>query len=114
MLTTLYIACATLVGVVLGWILGSRRGESAAGMEAELRRQIANRETGLAEARSRENLLLSEKATAAAERDAVREVLTQLQSVQDKSLAQMRESFQALSAEALKENNPAFLHMARQ
>jgi len=107
-----------VLGFLLGWLLASlgllRRKPDAAGMETELRRQITEKDAELQLARSRENGLIAERSSAAAERDAAKSLLLDQQSTHEKSLASLRETFRALSAEALDQNAPVFLRLAKE
>ena len=160
---------ALLLGGIIGWLLGSRRAVAPpdARIEGELRAQLAQRETMLAEIRSQlervgeerasalalqsaaEKQLIEQRqlaaqsetaltgvrgqmtqtstqlATAEARLSATEKMLTEQKSVheqnlaasrqaQDKALADLREAFKALSADALKQTQPEFLRLANE
>ncbi len=93
-MTALYITLAALAGLVLGWILASLRNRGAdSGVEDELRKQISEKDSQLSEARNRENILIAEKSSAAAERDAAKALFEN-----------QKEAFKVMSAEALEQN----------
>ena len=118
-----------LLGFLLGWLLG--RGRAAAPsdnrLEAELRQQVAQREADLA--RERQQLAQTAEARAAAEaqKTSAEKLLTEQRQAheqnlreasgspgQDKAIADLREAFKALSADALKQSAPEFLRLAEQ
>jgi DNA recombination protein RmuC len=118
-----------LLGFLLGWLGGSRRGSTTAPpdnrLEAELRQQVVQRETELA--REREQLAQTAAARAAAEaqknsaekllieqRQLYDQNLREAKLAQDKAIADLREAFKALSADALKQTAPEFLRLAEQ
>jgi DNA recombination protein RmuC len=118
-----------LLGFLLGWLGGSRRGSTTAPpdnrLEAELRQQVVQRETELA--REREQLAQTAAARAAAEaqknsaekllieqRQLHDQNLREAKLAQDKAIADLREAFKALSADALKQTAPEFLRLAEQ
>ncbi len=117
------------LGVLIGWLLG--RGRVAAApppdnrLENELRQQLDQRETELKQ--SREELVGTKTALATAqanhssaetllgEQRALHErAMIEAKAAQDKALADLREAFRAMSAEALKQNAPEFLRLAEQ
>lgn len=137
-ITTLAIISLTaLVGVLLGWFLGASRAKLAdSRIETELRQQLAERDQRVAtlEAGSRE--AGEKRARAEADADAMRRQLAtseeaharrivdqdawfqrqlvDAKTTHEKALNDLKESFKALSADALKENTPAFLALARE
>lgn len=116
------------LGLLIGWLVGSRkRGPtvSNAALEAELRQQLATRETELAQVRgdvvqgktalatAQANQASAEKLLA--EQRALHErAMAEAKEAQAKALADLREAFRALSAEALKQSAPEFLRLAEQ
>lgn len=115
------LAIAFVIGAALGWLAAWLRGSRPAPppdnrLEEELRQQLQKREGELESARGQ----LSE---AKAGREAAQQVLAELRDVhaanlkeaketQEKALADLRQTFQAISAEALKQNAPQFLQLA--
>ncbi len=115
-------------GLLVGWLLASRRTASApvdSRLEEELRLQLKTRETELGQ--TRESLVQSQTslATAQANQAAAEKVLAEQKQLheqnlrdtklaQEKALADLRETFKALSADALKQNAPEFLRLAEQ
>jgi DNA recombination protein RmuC len=123
-----YLAIGLVIGAALGWLLALLRQPAAAGGEpllAELRQQLAHRDSELQQLRNE----LTQAQTAAAAELARREAADQLlaeqralheraladaRAVQDKAIADLREAFKALSADALKQTAPEFLRLANE
>ncbi len=120
-------------GLVIGWLLGTRQPTAPAapapnanaGLETELRQQLAQRDTDLA--RTRDQLTQSQTALATAQANqsaaekmlaGQKELYAQAQAdakaAQEKALADLRDTFKALSADALKQSAPEFLRLAEQ
>ena len=115
-------------GFFIGWLLGSRQAAptaSHAGLETELRQQLAQRDAELT--RSRDQLAQSQTALATAQANQAaaekmlatqKELYAQAQAdakvAQEKALADLRDTFKALSADALKQSAPEFLRLAEQ
>ena len=120
-------------GFFIGWLLGTRKAAAPAapapnanaGLETELRQQLAQRETDLA--RTRDLLTQSQTALATAQANqsaaekmlaGQKELYAQAQAdakaAQEKALADLRDTFKALSADALKQSAPEFLRLAEQ
>src|ERR1017187_2146656 len=109
------LAIAALAGFAVGWLIRSLRGGgSDTRLENELRQQIAQRETELTQLRGR--LTESGNACAAAEasRVAAEKLTADQRALQEKALADLRDTFKALSADALKQSAPEFLRLAEQ
>jgi DNA recombination protein RmuC len=114
------------LGVCLGWVLGRLRpapGDHR--LEEELRQQVTQRESELT--RIREQATEAGNARVAAEekckaaeallshqKSLHEKALCELKEGQEKALADMRDTFQALSAEALKQSAPEFLRLAEE
>jgi DNA recombination protein RmuC len=121
-------AIAGALGLLIGWLIGSRKATAAPAdgrLEAELRQQLGQRETELKQ--TGESLAQSQTAlaTALAHQSAAEKMLAeqkQLQeqnlreakAAQEKAITSLREAFQALSADALKQSAPEFLRLAEQ
>lgn len=115
-------------GLAIGWLLARARARPAPAddrLEQELRQQLAQREADLTQTRS--DLVVAQNARAAAEAGraaaetalADRQVLheqqfAQLRATTDQTLADLRETFKALSVDALKQTQPEFLRLANE
>ena len=115
------------LGLMIGWLLGGRRATAPADarLENELRQQLAQRETELAQTRERLSQSKTSLATAQANQAAAEKILAEQKSLheqtlrdakaaQEKALADLRDTFKALSADALKQSAPEFLRLAEQ
>ncbi len=119
MQTQIQLVIALLIGGVLGFFLGwlysrGRGGGPDARLENELRQQVAQRETELTRLRSQLTEAGNARAAAEASRVAAEKLVAEQRALQDKALADLREAFRALSAEALKQSAPEFLRLAEQ
>jgi DNA recombination protein RmuC len=115
-------------GLLLGWLLGARRAAVApadARLETELRQQVTQRETELTQARADLARSQTALATALANQGAAEKLLagqsqlheqslSEARAAQAKALADLRDTFKALSADALKQSAPDFLRLAEQ
>ena len=104
------LAIAAAVGFFVGWLIGRAR----AGAENELRKQVAQREAELMQLRGQFTEASNARAAAEASRAAAEKLLAEQKFLQDKALADLREAFKALSADALKQTAPEFLRLAEQ
>lgn len=122
------IALGALFGGLVGWLLGQRKAailKATDPLLIELREQLAGRDSAVVELRQQ----LVDLSTSRAASDAARTAADQLlarerqlheqqiaegRALQTKALADLRESFQALSAEALRQNQPEFLRLANE
>jgi DNA recombination protein RmuC len=116
------------LGLLIGWLLGSQKQTAAptdAGLEAELRQQLMQRDTELVQAREHLSQAKTSFATAQANKSAAETILTEQKALheqtlrdakaaQEKALADLRDTFKALSADALKQSAPEFLRLAEQ
>jgi len=122
------LACLGL-GILVGWLLGSRRGAAVSPadnrLENELRQQLTHRENELSQERGKLAQESNTRATAEAQKIAAESLLAEQRQVheqnlrearltQEKALADLREAFKALSADALKQTAPEFLRLAEQ
>ncbi len=115
-----------LLGLLIGWLLGSRRAVPADNrLEGELRQQLNQREAELSQTRNEVVQIKTSLATAQAnhvsaekllsEQRALHErAMTEAKAAQEKALNDLRDAFRALSAEALKQSAPEFLRLAEQ
>jgi len=101
---------AALAGFIAGWLYGRGR----AGAENELRRQMGQRDAELAQLRGQLTEAATARAAAEASRAAAEKLAADQRALQEKAQAEMRDAFQALSAEALKQSAPEFLRLAEQ
>ncbi len=104
-------------GWLIGWLLGRARAGSAlpdSRLEAELRQQLAQRGDELSRIRSQLTDASNARATAEASKAAAEKLLAEQRVLQEKALADLRETFKALSADALKQTAPEFLRLAEQ
>ncbi len=110
------LAIAALAGLVVGWLIGRARGGSApdSRLENELRQQVGQREAELGRLRSQLTETGNARAAAEARYAASEKMLVEQRALQDKALADLREAFKALSADALKQSAPEFLRLAEQ
>jgi DNA recombination protein RmuC len=115
------------LGLFIGWLLG--RGRAAAPtdsrLENELRQQLTQREAELAQTREQLSQTKTSLATAQANQAAAEKILAEqkqlheqtlrdAKAAQEKALADLRDTFKALSADALKQSAPEFLRLAEQ
>jgi DNA recombination protein RmuC len=104
------------LGFLVGWLSARARGGSGpdARLENELQRQVAQRETELTQLRGQLTDAGNARAAAEASRVAAENLVKEQRALQDKALADLREAFKALSAEALKQSAPEFLRLANE
>ena len=121
---------AALVGGALGYLIGWFKGRSRAAapdsrLENELRQQTAQRETELTQTREQLSQSRTSLATAQANQAAAEKLLAEQKQLheqtlrdarvaQEKAVADLRDTFKALSADALKQSAPEFLRLAEQ
>ena len=116
------------VGLLIGWLLGRSRSPIApadSGLENELRQQLTQRETELTQMRELLSQTKTSLATAQANQTAAEKILAEqkllheqtlreAKAAQEKALVDLRDTFKALSADALKQSAPEFLRLAEQ
>ena len=121
-------AAGGIIFFFLGWLLGSRKQTAAPAdsrLENELRQQLTQRETEIAQTREQLSQTKTSLATAQANQAAAEKILTEQKQLheqnlrdaklaQEKALADLRDTFKALSADALKQSAPEFLRLAEQ
>ncbi len=111
-------------GAVIAWLVASARHQvRAAGAQVEAEGRVKGAESAVAELRSqlqemnslRERLQAEERARVAAETrfQESESNLDEQRRLLDEARAKLAEAFQALSAEALKSNNRAFIELAK-
>lgn len=115
------------LGFLLGWLLTGRQSATPADnrLETELRQQLAQREAELTQ--TREQFAQSRVALAAAQANQLatenllvqqktlhEQALADAKAAQEKALTDLRDTFKALSADALKQSAPEFLRLAEQ
>jgi DNA recombination protein RmuC len=123
---------AFLLGGGLGWLIGTlmARGKQTVApsdqrLENELRQQLQQREGELTQLRSEAVSIKTSLATAQANQAGAEKLLAEQRALHDralieakeaqaKALADLREAFKALSADALKQTAPEFLRLAEQ
>lgn len=122
------LAVGAVFGGLIGWLAALRRAASTppdTRIESELRQQLAQRDGTLAELRAELNQSNAARAAAEASHAAAEKLvaeqrqlheraLTDAKAAQDKAIADLREAFKALSADALKQTAPEFLRLAEQ
>ena len=104
------------LGFLFGWLYSRTRGGGGpdARLEKELRDQVGQRETELTQLRGQLTEAGNARAAAEASRAAAEKLVAEQRALQDKALADLREAFKALSAEALKQSAPEFLRLANE
>lgn len=117
------------LGLLIGWLWGRARTPAAAPvdlrLEHELRQQLIQRELETAATREQLTQTKTALATAQANQGAAERILAEqkqrheqslveAKTAQDKALQDLRDTFRALSAEALKQSAPEFLRLAEQ
>lgn len=119
---------AGALGLLIGWLLGKSRAPVAptdSRLENELRQQLTQRETEISTTREQLTQTKTLLATAQANQVAIEKNLADHKQLheqnlrdarlaQEKALADLRDTFKALSADALKQSAPEFLRLAEQ
>src|ERR1700722_2959676 len=101
------------IGILFGWLKWAGK-RSDLRLENELRQQIVQRESELEKLRGQFSEEGNARAAAEARQTAAEKLLAEQKSLQEKALTELRDSFRALSAEALKQSAPEFLRLAEQ
>ncbi len=123
----LYLFLGLALGLVIGWLFRALRQPASpdARLENELRQQLAQRESDLGAIRAQlteansaraagEARLTSAEKLAAEQRQLYERNLQDAKQAQEKALADLRDTFKALSADALKQSAPEFLRLANE
>jgi DNA recombination protein RmuC len=101
------------LGVFIGWLLW-RGARSDLRLENELRQQLGQREAELGKLRGQISEAGNARAAAEAKQGAAEKLLAEQRELQARALADLREAFKAMSADALKQSAPEFLRLAEQ
>jgi DNA recombination protein RmuC len=104
-----------LLGALIGYLLGSRRatmGQSDGRLEQELRQQTSTKDAELSQIRLELAASQRGESQAQAEAAAIKDSLERERERYKSDLAELREAFKALSADALKENSAELLRQA--
>ena len=99
-----------VAGLAIGWLMALRRPPDTR-LEQNLRDQLQSRETDLKELQAQCSQAQAARADAEARRQSAEE---HFKTFQEKSLADLRQAFQALSSEALQKTQPEFLRLANE
>jgi len=112
------------LGLLVGWLLGSRPKPTGgvqfaneafeSPLKIELREQVARREQELVQLRAQLTETGNARAAAEAKLAASEKMLVEQRALQEKALADLRNTFKALSADALRQSAPEFLRLAEQ
>jgi DNA recombination protein RmuC len=107
---------ALVIGGALGFLGGWLRwaGKSSHALENELREQVAQRELELQRSRTQAMEAGNARAAAEAKQSAAENLLAEQKILQEKALNDLKDTFKALSADALKQSAPEFLRLAEQ
>ena len=121
-----------VLGGLIGWLLGARKSaapapvaDNLAPLVDELRARAAQSDSDLDTLRAQLTDAKTQTAGALAEREAAKQLVEQqremheqslreAKAAQEKALADLRDAFKALSADALKQTAPEFLRLAEQ
>jgi DNA recombination protein RmuC len=124
-----FVIVGLLIGGGVAWALASARGRARflseiqsresrlAGAEAttdELRKQLSQRDLEAADLREALGSAQTQRAQAEARWEATRQNLDEQRRLLDEAQARLGDTFKALSADALRESNTAFLQLAQQ
>ena len=115
------------LGLLIGWLLGRGRAAVPADsrLEEDLIQRLEKREAELSQLRNEADQVKTALATAQANQAAAEKILAEQKQLheqtlrdaklaQEKALADLRDTFKALSADALKQSAPEFLRLAEQ
>ena len=117
---------AALAGFVVGWLIGrARGGGSDSRLEKDLTQRLEKRESELDQLRNQTDQIKTGLATAQANQAAAEKILVEqkqlheqtlrdAKAAQEKALNDLRDTFKALSADALRQSAPEFLRLAEQ
>ena len=113
------LAIAFVLGCLIGWFLRWLYGHGKAGapdtrLENELRQQVSQREAEASQLRGQLAEIGNARAAAEASKAAAEKLVAEQRELQAKALADLRDTFKALSADALKQSAPEFLRLANE
>jgi DNA recombination protein RmuC len=101
------------LGIFIGWLMW--RGKSIdSRLEDDLQQRLSQREGELERLRGQFSEAGNARATAEAKQAAAEKLLAEQKLLQEKALVDLRDTFKALSADALKQSAPEFLRLAEQ
>ncbi|MGH8024294.1 MAG: DNA recombination protein RmuC, partial [Limisphaerales bacterium] len=100
-------------GFVAAWLKWGGKNSDRR-LENELRAQLTHRESDLEKLRGQLMESGNSRAAAEAKQAAAEKLMAEQKSLQEKALADLRDAFKAMSAEALKQSAPEFLRLAEQ
>jgi DNA recombination protein RmuC len=100
-------------GILFGWLKWAGK-RSDLRLENELREQIKQRESELEKLRGQFSEAGNARAAAEAKQSAAENLSAEQRGLQAKALNDLRDTFKALSADALKQSAPEFLRLAEQ
>lgn len=123
-----YLAGGVLLGTLIGWILRSLRPSASIvdeRLEKELRDQLERRGSEVDGLRGELTRAHTDRAAAEAARNSAlqlvenqrkqySEAIAETKAAQEKALLEVRDTFKAFAAEALKQTHPAFIELAGQ
>jgi DNA recombination protein RmuC len=101
------------LGFLGGWLKWAGKNTDAR-LESELRQQLAQRELELQRSRTQVMEAGNARAAAEAKQSAAENLLVEQKILQEKALTDLKDTFKALSADALKQSAPEFLRLAEQ
>ncbi|HTV75915.1 MAG TPA: DNA recombination protein RmuC [Candidatus Baltobacteraceae bacterium] len=99
-------------GFLAGWLKWAGKNDHR--LEDELRQQITQKDSDLEKSRAQAMDAANACAAAEAKQAATEKLLGEQKDLQEKALADLRDTFKALSADALKQTAPEFLRLAEQ
>ncbi|MCX6926419.1 MAG: DNA recombination protein RmuC, partial [Verrucomicrobia bacterium] len=122
-----YVVLCLVLGFVIGWLVRAFRAPVAADnrLEAEIRQQLAQREAELGLLRTQVTETSNARAAAEARQAGAEKLVEEQRQLheqsareaklaQERALADLREAFKALSADALKQTAPELLRLANE
>src|SRR5271154_4437274 len=101
------------LGILFGWLKWAGKNSDSR-LENVLQEQIKQRESELEKLRGQISETSNARAAAEARQNAAEKLLTEQKLLQEKALNDLRDTFKALSADALKQSAPEFLRLAEQ